>query len=562
MVDARDHHGVCRATLDEVAKAAALSLTQVRHAVERQLAPIGLVVTLDRDVRPDQRSHRSERRVVGHDAGSGSVRVPRSVYERAIANFEAAARPSPRPSLLADRTPHRCQAPVGIGIRCAGSVVGGSRPTETPTLDPTACDDRGLPEAADRRAPGIGGAPEATEHDECESAMQARPLTMTANGCHLDHDVAEGEGQKPEHKRGKPSAPIAAGADPKVQCVAALQIDGATSFMANVGEAMWHPDVQDALRAARRGGLVRLHDSRGRAFALPVQSATPGRIELKVEGRVTIKIDRYRETVEVIAAKEEVWTYGGIGPWANTWLRLASHWFLGQRCTGLTDAGSAGWRVHRLELASDFTGFPFLILDEANFRSRLMAGALRSSLPKNGERETIEAGRRGRGQITISVHDKHAEIRKKQKVEPIDSIYAPLWKAHGWRGRLRVRRVEVRADGKALKLQDARTGQVFDLSEPSALLDRDMLARLWHEGTHRHLFALPAEGVGKGKKPGTWIGPRSRPHLRRSGRWRLRPARPSACSWSEVRASFSPQRTANRPETWTRSSSRQPRQRL
>ncbi len=522
MIELRDERDLCRVNYVTLAKVAGVSEAQVRHAVERHLAPNGLVVLQGRDIVPGQRSHRHTRLVVGYDEGRGLVRVPRSVYERAIANFEAAARPSPRPSVLAARTPHLCLAPAGVGIRCAGSVVGGCPPSETPTLYPTGCDDRGLAEAADRRAPGIGGAPEATEHDECE-AVQARPLTMTANGCHLDHAcVVEGEDQKPAPKRGKPRTPTAPGADPKVQCVAALQVDGATSFMAKAAETMWHRDVQDALRTAHRGGVVHLHDSRGRAFTLRVLSATPGKIELHVAGRVTIKVMRYAGTVEVIAAKEEVWTYGGIGPWAKTWLRLASHWFIGQRCTGLMDAGAAGWRVHRLELASDFTGFRFHILDEPNFRTRQKANAWRSSLAKNGERETVEAGRRGRGQITISVHDKHAEIRKKQKVEPIDSIYARLWQANDWGGRLRVRRVEVRADGQALKLQDVKTGQVFDLSEPSALLDRDMLARLWHEGTHRHVLKVPAEGVGKGKKPGTdprWIAVQSVADLGGVGRY-------------------------------------------
>jgi len=420
----------------------------------------------------------------------------------------------------------RCHAPPAGGLLCGESALGHIALDEMRLYRPSVADKDACRDAAGRRQPVKGGASKATEHTGrcCEAATQTHPLTMAAYGCHLGHAcVAKGEEKMPSPKGGQPRGPIAPGADPKVRCVAALQVDGATSFVAKSSEAQWHVDVQDALRGARSGSVVRLPDPIAPGpIALEVKHNYQGKVRLQVDERVTIRIDRSRNTVEVVAAKEELWNHDGVEAWAKTWLRLTSHWFLGQQCAGLLDAGSAGWRVHRLELASDFTGFPVRSLDEPNFRSRQKISAWGSSLAKNGERETVEVGARGRGPISISIHDKHAQIEKVHKVKPVASIYAPLWKTNGWQGRARVRRVEVRADGKALKLRHAKTGAIADLSDPSALLDRDKLARLWHEATHLHVLKLPSEGVGKGRKPGTdprWMAVQSVAGLATIGRF-------------------------------------------
>jgi hypothetical protein len=348
---------------------------------------------------------------------------------------------------------------------------------------------------------------------------------MTAFGCHLGHTcVAEGEGEEPRPKGGKARVASATGADPKVRCVAALQVDGATSIIAKAGEAGWHPDVQDELRAAHRGATVRLPDPSGPdPIALAVKRNYGPHLHLHVAGRVTIKINGQHETVEVIAAKEELWTGGGFGAWADTWLRLASYWFLDQPWSGLANAAALGWRVHNLEVASDFIGLSIELADTVNFKSPSTIMVINPA-----KCETVQVGSRGRGAISMSVHDKHEQIRKVHEVEPTDSIYGAHWCNNGWNRVRRIRRVELRADGHALKFKDTGTGQVFDLTNPAALLDRDALAHLWHEGTRRHRLDLPAQGIGKGKKAPTdprWIAVQSVANVSGVGRSvHLRPA--------------------------------------
>lgn len=230
-------------------------------------------------------------------------------------------------------------------------------------------------------------------------------------------------------------------------------------------------------------------DAPGTRIEFRIVAIGPKQITMRIPGQAKITT-HHGGHVEVIAPKEALWI-DGVERWASTWLRWASAWFLDARCTGLRDAGSLGWRVHTLEVCADFTGLHFDYEDMKNFHGVSDKETFHSRAHTGGEVDTIRFGRRStKHSISLESHDKSQQVIAAGG-KPATSIYAPIWRAHGWNSTGAVRRVEVRGNRRVLCLHDPRTGEVFDLTDPATLLDQVALGRFWLEGTLRRRLVLP-----------------------------------------------------------------------
>jgi hypothetical protein len=63
--------------------------------------------------------------------------------------------------------------------------------------------------------------------------------------------------------------------------------------------------------------------------------------------------------VHLRAGAPGLWSEG-TDAWLAIWLARATHWVLRKPCENLDVAFALGWRVHKLELAADFTGLTML----------------------------------------------------------------------------------------------------------------------------------------------------------------------------------------------------------
>jgi hypothetical protein len=163
---------------------------------------------------------------------------------------------------------------------------------------------------------------------------------------------------------------------------------------------------------------------------------------------------------------------------------------LGRRANVVT-ARALGWKVRNVEVCADFTGLHFFEGDPKFFAGprgakRIDSGGFRP----DGAVETIEIGKRARDRIALETHEKSAWLRKRQ-TDAATSVYAGTWRAGGWDARENVRRVEVRAHGKALVLRAKGSGPGLDLSDPAALLDAAALAALWRHATTTSRLVMP-----------------------------------------------------------------------
>lgn len=277
--------------------------------------------------------------------------------------------------------------------------------------------------------------------------------------------------------------------------IAPPQPDGGTSFRCRSDVANWSRRLARllTLRATDLPSEVVLTCSDGTTVHAVVKSGGRGsrRVKLLFVGEAQLDLHPNGD-VYLEADAQALWSQG-TKTWLTTWLDRASLWFLGNSCPSLARARDLGWTTWKLELAADFVGLDIHLEDLGHFVGRSAPALVGSRGFQDGAVETVSCSRRRRHGLSVSTHNKTQRLVNVDKVQPEQSVYYATWRAHGYDGASRVRRVEVRASGAALCLrpskrrrkQDSASG-TLDLRDPAALLDPVALGRFWRHGTTKY----------------------------------------------------------------------------
>jgi hypothetical protein len=334
------------------------------------------------------------------------------------------------------------------------------------------------------------------------SGSPATPAISATSGTPSIHWVQPSEG--------------ADGAD-EIRVVAPPTIDGGTSFKIATSPTEWAPELKATIanpRAIRGERECHLADHHGEVHDVTISfDAKVDRVKLLFRapnGLEVAQLDIYvgsgrKGGFAILETKADALWRDGPEKWLEAWLDRASSWLKARRCPLPEEAMAVGWRTHKLELCTDFTGLRIFYFDEMCMTSRRKAKGnpkkrgstvIRSrGIRPDGQLETMEVGERGRNRIAVETHAK-TPLLYEEGTKPTESVYAPTWGAYGWNGEAEIRRVEIRARGTALLLRPrSKAKSVVDLSDPATLLNSDALNRYWrHATSSRTRLAVPGKG--------------------------------------------------------------------
>ncbi|MFO0662987.1 MAG: hypothetical protein U0174_03495 [Polyangiaceae bacterium] len=288
--------------------------------------------------------------------------------------------------------------------------------------------------------------------------------------------------------------------DPAVKCIAPPQVDGGTRFGIKAPSSTWSAELRELVTFMANGRkLARdldLIDQHGVVIRADVGRTKDGNgIKIIVDGA---QLNLYPAIGKAFLETKarSVWAIG-LECWMNTWFPSATFWLTGNSSVSTArDAGGAGWYVDKLELCGDFTGL-HISSAEADYFTHARGGPERTQSHgrRTGAAETISIGKRRAHATSVQTHCKTLAIEDRLHISPTTSVYAPGWRLYGWNGRDEVRRVEVRAHGRSLRLRARDGGRPdLDLTDPANLLDPQKRAAFWRFATHqrtRLVQALP-----------------------------------------------------------------------
>ena len=269
---------------------------------------------------------------------------------------------------------------------------------------------------------------------------------------------------------------------PRTACIAALVVDGGTSFAINRQANAWHPSIRELLRRTAPGaprvisGMGPSADS-----AAIARAGTPGVVDLLFEGRAHVRFDARLGRIRAQTKAPALWAEG-LAPWMCTWLA----W-----CASLAGASvsedwaNAGWRTSSVELCSDFINFPLRAEDAQMFTAH---GKVRPTFGAGGLVETIAIGSRDAA-VSLNVENKTRQLQRTMRQRPERSIYWPRWSASGLlHGGDDVTRVELRLSRRGIEQVVRKHDPGF--ANPARLLDREALSQLWRTYLERIRLTL------------------------------------------------------------------------
>lgn len=228
-------------------------------------------------------------------------------------------------------------------------------------------------------------------------------------------------------------------------------------------------------------------------------------------------------TVQVQAKAKALWG-NGWERWLLRWAGLVS-WWMRDDCWTL-DAVDSEWRVTGIELCCDFVGLDFHTWDmyavvapgvptKEVHRTRYdlaedpttdeLAEAIAD--PDANTVETFNIGRRS-SNVSWCIYDKTTQLGAVKDGDA--STYEPMWSALGWDGQEPITRVELRMCKRGLVLRSKdgapdENGEVgLDLRVPSALCERENLARVWASLTESYRLVDPTTATRKRRCHTDW----------------------------------------------------------
>lgn len=341
---------------------------------------------------------------------------------------------------------------------------------------------------------------------------------------------------------------------PVTRCISGLRTDGGTRFVLRTTQATWHPEFRrlfnewrvmpddraELAELRRKTVLVTLPlppvPTERRNVVLPIDSGArerdgrggyvdgpldPRRLgfgwsdagpiaELQRSGelgglarRIVLYFpDRAYVTfseregpdgvyweVNVQAKARELYE-DGLRQWMTRWLGYfgwlcCAHWCLPE------DAAACGWTCSQWHLNADFVGLDLDADDQTRF-VLAKKGQIERRLDKPDYGhfdQTIYLGQ-VLSDTRLVIYRKGDQLREAKRVQPEHSMYAPLWRSHGWSpDDGDPTRVELRLRKKGLVYISPSTREIeLDFRDPATLLDPLALRKLWaYQMTRRRL---------------------------------------------------------------------------
>lgn len=250
-------------------------------------------------------------------------------------------------------------------------------------------------------------------------------------------------------------------------------IDGGTTWSIDAPAGGWGSLIREIRTRVRRGAKVmELPSPGGGSVEVSVELARGALVLWSSSARVEVHGKRAEAQIEARAA----WTEGP-ARWCSRVLPLVSLWLLGveqgeEPGSSWAWLESIGWRQASVEIAMDFTDWKFDADDHKAFVTKLAV----KPWVQGGQCRAIEWGARSRNPSSGALYDKGAALAVLRGDAPAG--YLEQLRAAGWDHEQTLTRLELRLSGKALKLLDPETGEVFDGTRPWTACDGEAIGRL------------------------------------------------------------------------------------
>ncbi len=224
-------------------------------------------------------------------------------------------------------------------------------------------------------------------------------------------------------------------------------------------------------------------------------------VTFTVHDRATVHIFRRRDSegqvyweCRITARARELYA-DGINLWMVRWLGLFS-WVLQGRWVTPTEAHAVGWTLTQWHVNSDFASLELNAQDCSRFcgyRKGTRHNKLETAEAFDQDNyftQTLYFGRKN-SDTFLRIYRKGDQLREAMRVDPSCSMYAPMWRAHGWQGE-ELTRVEFVLRKKGLQYVRPGTDElVYDFRDPALLLNPEAVKRIWSYVMTRRRLVCP-----------------------------------------------------------------------
>lgn len=292
-----------------------------------------------------------------------------------------------------------------------------------------------------------------------------------------------------------------------IRAVSPIMVDG--------GLAVWNSTLPDPPpRAARLLADVMAHP-KGHQVELPFEDAAPGggrawadvtwnlsngnrNVQMHVRGHVYIAWRPDLGEVAVQFKAPGLWMHGPKAM-ADYYLRSLHRLFFDGDCP-FVELNNRKWRITQLPLCADFTGLDVKLADSQSFVGAEGHEARPEYIPatrivgKTNPVQGVETLYIGKPNSACQVvlYNKTAELASKATHSNV-TTYRHVWEANGWTEGEGLRRVELRLRDSGLTcrpLEAPRSAAVYDLRDPAALGDQELLRKFWAYQTGRKRMVI------------------------------------------------------------------------
>lgn len=275
----------------------------------------------------------------------------------------------------------------------------------------------------------------------------------------------------PDHEPGEPAQQDVRAS---TRCLVGIRADGQSTLRIERPAAGWSPSVASIrTRASRRESWERVAGQ-----SVKVRLRKSGALEIHQPGVARLVV-RSEDGVAELSMEARAVDLGGPLVWGAKVLPWAT-WVLTEgSCSGLGEAGAAGWRLFKVPICADFLG---VSLEREDWRRDRWTGVRRRTpMPAHpGDGDEVATFYIGSQRAAVAMKA-YCKTRQLAGRELEDSTLMERWRQGGWDGREDVWRFEAELRREALELRPSRDQghEGVGLDDPATLADPEALARLW-----------------------------------------------------------------------------------